>query len=107
MATYGGFTGATPFKARDAYYRGTFGVSYSQFRTLASKAKPEGLSGEQVRSAARQFKRQGQNPKQSIERLLADKSTAKTSYQSGQAADFDFDYWSDFDLDQEWLWYHG
>ena len=107
MAVYGGFTGATQYAARQAYYRATYGLPYNEYRKLAVKAKEAGFSGDQTRKALREFKAAGEPPKQTLETLLEQRSQAKTTYSAGQpVTGFERDRWQEFDLDEEWLWYH-
>ena len=94
------------YQARNARYKAEYGVTYNEYRRLARNAKAEGVKGDKVRSALAEFKAKGAPPKASMDQLTAQLKEAKGTYRQGGEVDFDMDYWSQFDLDDEWGWYH-
>jgi hypothetical protein len=94
------------YQARNARYKAEYGVSYNEYRRLASKAKEEGIKGEKVRGALGEFKSKGGDPKAQTEKLINDIGAAKEAYRQGSEIDFDYDYWSQYDVDDAWFHYH-
>lgn len=97
---------SSEYQARNARYKAEYGVSYNEYRRLARNAKAEGIEGGKVRTALAQFKAQGAPPKASMDKLTAQLGEAKSAYRRGDEVEFDYAEWADYDLDDEWAWYH-
>lgn len=97
---------SSEYQARNARYKAEYGVSYNEYRRLARNAKVEGIKGEQVRKALGEFKAKGAPPKTSMDKLTSQLAAAKEAYRQGQQVDFDYEDWVEYDLPDEWGWYH-
>lgn len=97
---------AAEYAARNARSKAQYGVTYGKQRSLVAEGQKAGLKPGSVREGLSKVKAQGGNPGNVVKDLIQTKQKAQDAYQNNEEFDFDPELWAEFDLDDEWFWYH-